>query len=191
MIAILVDPSPEGFRLRRGAARSVCCSFWVLSLCSFIPCFVADSSRRTHANSLPVGFCSSDAGVLLQRATSKSAGATEPDADAFVLPTYQRPDGNRAVIFGCSHWPSGRAPRERGPAIFKRSFPTNRNATDRSAGGSCPGQVAHSHRSGQQGSSGTRRGRILQLGGNSFRRQAIGAQPAGNDARVTDLLATG
>jgi len=36
MIAILVDPSPEGFRLHRGAARSVCCSFWVLSLCSFI-----------------------------------------------------------------------------------------------------------------------------------------------------------
>src|SRR6187399_1228739 len=118
MIAILVDPSPRGFLLDLYAVRSGYCHYAPSS-----PCFVAHSSRRTHANSFPVGFCSSDAGVLLQLATSKSAGATEPDADAFVLPTYQRPDGNRAVIFGCSHWPSGRAPRERGPAIFKRSFP--------------------------------------------------------------------
>ena len=87
---------------------------------------------RIHAISLPVGFCSSDAVVLLQRATSNSAGAVEPDADAFELSSDQRSDEDRPVIFSCPHWPPGSAPRQRGPAIFRKSFPTNRNVTDRS-----------------------------------------------------------
>jgi len=80
MIAILVDPSPEGFLLDLYAVRSGYCHYAPSS-----PCFVADSSRRTHANSLPIGFCSSDAGVLLQRATSKSAG----EAASSTLGTWQ------------------------------------------------------------------------------------------------------
>ena len=133
-----LPPMPALFGLQR----------WLPDLCHYAPSslwVVADSSRRAHANSLPVGFCSSDASVLLRRATSNSAGAVEPDADGFRLSTDQRPDGNRPVIFSCPHWPPGSAPRQRGPAIFEKSFPTNRNATDRSVLGSWPGQAAHPH----------------------------------------------
>src|SRR6185437_16529204 len=69
MIAILVDPSPEGFLLDLYAVRSGYCHYAPSS-----PCFAAESSRRTHANSLPIGFCSSDAAVLLQRQQANRPG---------------------------------------------------------------------------------------------------------------------
>src|SRR4029079_16751369 len=90
MIAILVDPSPEGFLLDLYAVRSGYCHYAPSS-----PCFVADSSRRSHANSLPIGFCSSDAAVF-------SSANKQIGRGSGIVNTWYMTDGMRH-LFGTEY----------------------------------------------------------------------------------------